>query len=51
MCDLFQAIKDIEERGRVHIFAMFEAFSHKRAQEIPDDATAFPWRNGSDIFL
>ncbi|CAI6339143.1 unnamed protein product [Periconia digitata] len=50
MCDIFQALESMTADDNLRALAMFEVFSHHRAQEIPDDATAFPWRHGSDIF-
>ncbi|KAL1636979.1 hypothetical protein SLS58_009505 [Diplodia intermedia] len=48
---LYAEVKELERKHDTRILVMFEAFSHKRSKEIPDNATAFPWRHGSDIFL
>lgn len=48
---LYAEVKEMEQKYDTRILVMFEAFSHKRSKEIPDNATAFPWRHGSDIFL
>lgn len=49
----FESVKEMNERfaGRGWFGAMFECLPHHRTREIPDDATAFPWRNGADHFL
>lgn len=49
----FESVKVMNERfaGRGWFGAMFECLPHHRTREIPDDATAFPWRNGADHFL
>ncbi|GME25721.1 FAD linked oxidase [Neofusicoccum parvum] len=49
----FESVRDMNERfaGRGWFGAMFECLPHHRTREFPDDATAFPWRNGANHFL
>ncbi|KAI1302456.1 FAD binding domain-containing protein [Xylaria venustula] len=49
----FDGWRDMNEKyGSDAMFSvMFESFSQQRVREIPDDATAFPWRNGAQHFL
>ncbi|KAI1851229.1 hypothetical protein JX266_003304 [Neoarthrinium moseri] len=37
--------------GRAMFSFMFESFAQQKIQELPDDATAYPWRHGSQHFL
>lgn len=37
--------------GRAFFSFMFETFPQQRVRAIPQEATAFPWRNGADHFL
>ncbi|KAJ4397512.1 FAD-linked oxidoreductase alt4 [Gnomoniopsis smithogilvyi] len=49
----FTSVKEMNEKwaGKGLFGAMFECFSHQRTRELPDDATAFPWRWGTNHFL
>ncbi|KAK8119159.1 FAD-linked oxidoreductase alt4 [Apiospora kogelbergensis] len=51
--EFFESVKakNIEFSGKGTFGAMFECLPHHRVREIPDDATAFPWRASSDHFL
>ncbi|KAK7956629.1 FAD-linked oxidoreductase alt4 [Apiospora aurea] len=51
--EFFESVKakNIEFTGKGTFGAMFECLPHHRVREIPDDATAFPWRTSSDHFL
>ena len=37
--------------GEAMFSVMFESFPQQRVREIPDNATAYPWRHGSQHFL
>ncbi|TDZ74705.1 FAD-linked oxidoreductase alt4 [Colletotrichum trifolii] len=50
----FQSVRAMNEEwaGRGFFGAMFECLPHQRvSRQLPDDATAFPWRWGSNHFL
>lgn len=49
----FERTKELNEKwkGKGVFGAMFECLPNHRTREIPDDATAFPWRHRSDHFL
>ncbi|KAI1279856.1 FAD binding domain-containing protein [Xylaria sp. FL0933] len=49
----FDGWRDMNEKygGEAIFSVMFESFPQQRVREIPDDATAFPWRNGAHHFL
>ncbi|TEA15221.1 FAD-linked oxidoreductase alt4 [Colletotrichum sidae] len=49
----FQSVRAMKEEwaGRGFFGAMFECLPHQRVRQLPDDATAFPWRRGSNHFL
>lgn len=51
--EFFESVKAMSEEweDRGWFSAMFECLPDQRAREIPDDATAFPWRGGSNHFL
>ncbi|KAK8051554.1 fad fmn-dependent oxygenase oxidase [Apiospora rasikravindrae] len=51
--EFFESVKakNIEFAGKGTFGAMFECLPHHRVREVPDDATAFPWRTSSDHFL
>jgi hypothetical protein len=51
--DFFNDVKEVSEQyeGELEVIAVYETFSTKRTREVPDEATAFPWRYGSDNFL
>ncbi|KAK7982101.1 FAD-linked oxidoreductase alt4 [Apiospora saccharicola] len=51
--EFFESVKakNIEFAGKGTFGAMFECLPHHRVREIPDDATAFPWRSSSDHFI
>lgn len=51
MHDFFQSIKSQHDDGLFVAITMIEVFSHRRVREPADDATAFPWRKGNDIFV
>lgn len=50
MRKFFEELKDMNNRYAQEGWfgAMFECFSNQRTREIPDDATAFPWRHAGD---
>ncbi|KAF9877574.1 hypothetical protein CkaCkLH20_04709 [Colletotrichum karsti] len=49
----FESVKSMNEEwaGKGFFGAMFECLPHQKVRELPDDATAFPWRWGSNHFL
>lgn len=49
----FHSLQDMNEKwaGRGLFGAMFECLPHHRTRELPADATAFPWRWGTNHFL
>lgn len=49
----FERTRELNEKwkGKGFFGAMFECLPTHRTREVPDGATAFPWRNGSDHFL
>ncbi|CAN8104151.1 unnamed protein product [Discula destructiva] len=49
----FTSVKEINEKwaGKGLFGAMFECLPHQKTRELPDDATAFPWRWGTNHFL
>lgn len=49
----FTSVKEMNEKwaGKGLFGAMFECLPHQRTRELPDDATAFPWRWGTNHFL
>jgi hypothetical protein len=49
----FESVKEMNERfaGKGWFGAMFECLPHHRTREIADDATASPWRHGTDHHL
>ncbi|KAI1419984.1 Glucooligosaccharide oxidase [Xylaria sp. FL1777] len=49
----FNGWRDMNEKyGSEATFSvMFESFPQQRVREIPDNATAFPWRHGAQHFL
>ncbi|KAI4621001.1 FAD-linked oxidoreductase alt4 [Alternaria metachromatica] len=51
--EFFESVKAMSEEweDRGWFSAMFECLPDQRAREIPNDATAFPWRGGSNHFL
>ena len=51
--EFFETVKakNVEFSGKGTFGAMFECLPHHRVREIPDNATAFPWRASSDHFL
>lgn len=51
--EFFESVKAMSEEweGRGWFSAMFECLPDHRVREIPEDATAFPWRGGSNHFL
>lgn len=51
--EFFEAVKEISHtyKGKGWFSAMFECLPHHRTKEIPDDATAFPWRHGTQHHL
>ncbi|KAJ5087784.1 FAD binding domain-containing protein, partial [Penicillium angulare] len=53
MRSYFDAWQDMNERykGEAMFSVMFESFPQQRVRELPDDATAYPWRHGSQHFL
>lgn len=48
---VFQSIKDSREQGLFIPGIVLEAFPQQRPSEIPENSTAFPWRNGSNIYV
>ncbi|RYP14179.1 hypothetical protein DL765_006540 [Monosporascus sp. GIB2] len=53
MRSYFDGWRDMNEKynGKAMFSVMFESFPQQRVREIPDDATAYPWRHGSQHFL
>ncbi|KAH3911939.1 hypothetical protein HBH56_130680 [Parastagonospora nodorum] len=51
--EFFESVKVMSEEweDRGWFGAMFECLPDQRVREIPNDATAFPWRGGSNHFL
>ncbi|EUC49785.1 hypothetical protein COCMIDRAFT_22563 [Bipolaris oryzae ATCC 44560] len=51
--EFFESVKAMSEEweGRGWFGAMFECLPDQRVREIAPDATAFPWRGGSNHFL
>lgn len=51
--EFFESVKAMSEQweGRGWFSAMFECLPDQRVREISHDATAFPWRGGSNHFL
>ncbi|KAB2110233.1 hypothetical protein AG0111_0g2008 [Alternaria gaisen] len=51
--EFFESVKSMSEEweDRGWFSAMFECLPDQRVREISDDATAFPWRGGSNHFL
>ncbi|KAF6845033.1 6-hydroxy-d-nicotine oxidase [Colletotrichum musicola] len=51
--EFFESVKAMNEEwaGKGFFGAMFECLPHQKVRELPDDATAFPWRWGSNHFL
>lgn len=51
--DFFEAVKEmgIKYQGKCWFGGMFECLPHHRTKEIPDNSTAFPWRNGTQHHL
>jgi hypothetical protein len=51
--EFFESVKSMSEEweDRGWFSAMFECLPDQRVRKIPDDATAFPWRGGSNHFL
>ncbi|EQB53082.1 hypothetical protein CGLO_07231 [Colletotrichum gloeosporioides Cg-14] len=49
----FESVKSMNEEwaGKGFFGAMFECLPHQKVRELPDEATAFPWRWGSNHFL
>ncbi|KAL0941170.1 6-hydroxy-d-nicotine oxidase [Colletotrichum truncatum] len=49
----FESVKSMNEEwaGKGFFGAMFECLPHQKVRELQDDATAFPWRWGSNHFL
>lgn len=49
----FDGWRDMNEKydGKAVFSLMFESFPQQRIREIADDATAYPWRHGSQHFL
>ncbi|KAJ6019379.1 FAD binding domain-containing protein [Penicillium canescens] len=49
----FESVKEMNERfaGKGWFGAMFESLPHHRTRDIEDDATAFPWRHGTNHHL
>ncbi|OLN92085.1 6-hydroxy-D-nicotine oxidase 2 [Colletotrichum chlorophyti] len=48
-----ESVKAMNEEwaGKGTFGAMFECLPHQKVRELPDEATAFPWRWGSNHFL
>ncbi|OBR06216.1 6-hydroxy-d-nicotine oxidase [Colletotrichum higginsianum IMI 349063] len=48
-----ESVRDMNEAwaGKGFFGAMFECLPHQKVRELPDEATAFPWRWGSNHFL
>lgn len=53
MRSYFDGWRDMNQKynGEAIFSLMFESFSQQRVREIADNATAYPWRHGSDHFL
>lgn len=49
--EFFESVKAMNEQHDGWFGAMFECLPDHRVREIPQDATAFPWRRGSNHFL
>ena len=51
--EFFESVNSMSEKweDRGWFSAMFECLPGQRVREISDDATAFPWRGGSNHFL
>jgi hypothetical protein len=49
----FDEWRDMNQKyeGDAMFSVMFESFPQQRVREIANDATAYPWRHGSDHFL
>lgn len=49
----FTSVKAMNEKwaGKGAFGAMFECLPHHKTRALPDDATAFPWRWGTNHFL
>lgn len=49
----FESVKEMNERfaGRGWFGAMFESLPHHQTRDIEEDATAFPWRHGTNHHL
>lgn len=42
---------NVKYAGEAMFSVMFESFPQQRVREMADEATAYPWRHGSDHFL
>lgn len=51
--DFFESVKAMNEEwaGKGWFGAMIECLPHQRVRDFANDATAFPWRWGSNHFL
>ena len=49
----FESVKEMNEKwnGKGWFGAMFECLPNHQTRQLPSEATAFPWRYGSDHFL
>ncbi|KXH61706.1 FAD binding domain-containing protein [Colletotrichum salicis] len=49
----FESVRSMNEEwaGKGFFGAMFECLPHQKVRELPSEATAFPWRWGSNHFL
>ncbi|UQC74785.1 FAD binding domain-containing protein [Colletotrichum lupini] len=49
----FESVRSMNEEwaGKGFFGAMFECLPHQKVRELPSEATAFPWRGGSNHFL